>query len=101
MVGMFFFPRSPRWLASKGRWDEALLTLANLHGGGNQSDPKVLAEFEEIKEALRFEEEQAVTSFRALTAKSIFKRVILGISIQGTSTTPNLSTTTYRIKTIN
>ena len=21
--GMFFFPRSPRWLASKDRWDEA------------------------------------------------------------------------------
>jgi hypothetical protein len=22
-VGLFFFPRSPRWLASKDRWDEA------------------------------------------------------------------------------
>ncbi|KAM7202692.1 hypothetical protein V8F33_002618 [Rhypophila sp. PSN 637] len=23
LVGLFFFPYSPRWLASKDRWDEA------------------------------------------------------------------------------
>ncbi|KAK9428181.1 hypothetical protein V1505DRAFT_417036 [Lipomyces doorenjongii] len=29
-VGLFWFPRSPRWLASKDRWDEALRVLAFL-----------------------------------------------------------------------
>ncbi|KAF2745079.1 high affinity glucose transporter [Sporormia fimetaria CBS 119925] len=81
-VGMFFFPRSPRWLASKNRWEEALQTLAHLHGGGDTTNPKVLAEYHEIEEALRFEREQAATSFKALTQPRIFKRVILGMSIQ-------------------
>ncbi|KAF2280027.1 high affinity glucose transporter [Westerdykella ornata] len=80
--GMFFFPRSPRWLASKGRWEEALRTLANLHGRGDTTNATVLAEYHEIEEALRFEREQAVTSYKALTQPRIFKRVILGMSIQ-------------------
>ncbi|KAF2673372.1 high affinity glucose transporter [Microthyrium microscopicum] len=81
-LGLFMFPRSPRWLASKDRWDEALVVLANLHAGGNTNDPKVLAEYEEIKEALRFEREQAISSFRQLAQPRIFKRLVLGMSIQ-------------------
>jgi hypothetical protein len=81
-VGMFFFPRSPRWLASKDRWEEAIQVLAHLHGGGDVNHPKVLAEYQEIEEALRFEREQAVKSFAALVKPRIFKRVILGMSIQ-------------------
>ena len=81
-VGLFFFPRSPRWLASKDRWEEALQVLANLHGGGDMNHPKVLAEYKEIEEALRFEREEAETSFAALVKPRIIKRVILGMSIQ-------------------
>ena len=32
LAGLFFFPYSPRWLASQDRWEEALQVLANLHG---------------------------------------------------------------------
>lgn len=78
-LGMFFFPRSPRWLASKDRWDEALLVLGHLHGGGNMNHPTVLAEYKEIEDALRFEREEAETSFAALVKPRIFKRVILGM----------------------
>ncbi|KAF2828550.1 general substrate transporter [Ophiobolus disseminans] len=81
-IGLFFFPRSPRWLASKDRWEEALSVLANLHGGGDLNHPKVLAEYKEIEDALRFEREQAETSFGALLKPRIVKRVILGMSIQ-------------------
>ncbi|KAF2500236.1 MFS sugar transporter-like protein [Lophium mytilinum] len=81
-VGMFFLPRSPRWLASKDRWEEAIQVLAHLHGGGDVNNPKVLAEYHEIEEALRFEREEAVSSYRALVAPRMFKRVILGMSIQ-------------------
>ncbi|KAF2655897.1 high affinity glucose transporter [Lophiostoma macrostomum CBS 122681] len=82
LVGMFFFPRSPRWLASKDRWEEAIQVLARLHGRGDVNHPKVLAEYHEIEEALRFEREQAATSYKALTEPRILKRVILGMSIQ-------------------
>jgi len=81
-IGFFFFPRSPRWLASKDRWEEALQVLANLHGAGNVNHPKVLAEYKEIEEALAFEREIAETSFAALVKPRIVKRVILGMSIQ-------------------
>ncbi|KAI0399145.1 general substrate transporter [Xylaria palmicola] len=81
-AGLFFFPYSPRWLASKDRRDEAIGVLALLHGDGNVNHPKVLAEYNEIEEALRFEREEAISSFKALVQPRIFKRVILGMSIQ-------------------
>lgn len=81
-VGLFFFPYSPRWLASKDRWDEALVVLADVHGGGNVNDPKVLAEYREIENAIRFEREEAISSFAELTKPRTVKRVILGMSVQ-------------------
>lgn len=82
LVGLFFFPYSPRWLASKDRWEEALQVLASLHGNGDVNHPKVLATYQEIEEALRFEREQAVSSFKALVEPRMLKRVALGMSIQ-------------------
>jgi hypothetical protein len=81
-VGLFFFPRSPRWLAPQDRWEETLQVLANLHGGGNINDAKVLAEYSEIEEALRFEREQQISSYKLLTAPKMAKRVFLGMSVQ-------------------
>ncbi|KAF9891860.1 hypothetical protein FE257_003345 [Aspergillus nanangensis] len=80
--GMFFFPKSPRWLASKDRWDEAMTVLANLHGGGDPNHPKVLAQYREIEEALALEREQASTSYQELMKPRILKRVALGMSLQ-------------------
>ncbi|KAI0533716.1 general substrate transporter [Xylaria digitata] len=80
--GLFFFPYSPRWLASKDRWGEAIRVLAALHGAGDVHHPKVLAEYKEIEEALRFEREEASSSFKALTRPRILRRVVLGMSIQ-------------------
>ena len=48
-----FLPRSPRWLAKKDRWDEALEVLAALHAKGNKLDPKVVAEVQEIRERVQ------------------------------------------------
>ncbi|KAF2398451.1 high affinity glucose transporter [Trichodelitschia bisporula] len=80
--GMFFLPKSPRWLAGKDRWEEALRVLANLHGKGDVNNPKVLAEYKEIQDAINFERTQAASSFKALTEPRILKRVLLGMSIQ-------------------
>ncbi|KAL2015958.1 hypothetical protein VTK56DRAFT_4493 [Thermocarpiscus australiensis] len=82
LVGLFFFPYSPRWLASKDRWEEALQVLARLHGNGDVNHPKVLAQYREIEEALQLEREQATSSFKELVAPRMLKRVVLGMSIQ-------------------
>lgn len=80
--GMYYLPRSPRWLASKDRWEEAIQVMAALHGGGDVNNPKVLAEYQEIEEALRFEREEAISSYKQLTEPRMLKRVLLGMSIQ-------------------
>jgi hypothetical protein len=60
----------------------SIQVLAHLHGGGDVNDPKVLAEYQEIEEAIRFEREEAVSSYKALVEPRMLKRVILGMSIQ-------------------
>ncbi|KAF7540799.1 hypothetical protein G7Z17_g12101 [Cylindrodendrum hubeiense] len=81
-VGLFFFPYSPRWLASQDRWEESLQVLAKLHGKGDINHPKVLAQYREIEDALRFDREEAVSSITALIEPRMLKRVVLGMSIQ-------------------
>ena len=60
----------------------SIQVLADLHAGGDIEHPKVLAEYQEIEEALRFEREEAKSSFRALIDKKMRGRVLLGMSIQ-------------------
>ncbi|KAK9310959.1 hypothetical protein V1524DRAFT_443951 [Lipomyces starkeyi] len=48
-TSLFWFPRSPRWLASKDRWEEVLRLLAFLRTPKcDINDPLVLAEYKEI-----------------------------------------------------
>jgi hypothetical protein len=60
----------------------SLNVLANLHGNGDTNHPKVLAEFKEIQDQINFEKTNVVTSYKALTEPRMFKRVILGMSVQ-------------------
>ncbi|MCJ1473771.1 MFS sugar transporter [Lambiella insularis] len=81
-AGMFFFPKSPRWLASQDRWEESIEVLAALHGGGDMNHPKVLAQYQEIEEALTGERVEGKPDWTVLTEPRMFRRIVLGMSIQ-------------------
>ena len=53
LIATRFMPRSPRWLASKDRWEEATEVLARMHARGDQMSPLVIAEIQEIKEKIQ------------------------------------------------
>lgn len=81
-LGMMIFPESPRWLIDHGREPEALEILADLHGGGDQNAELVQLEYEEIKQQVYFEKTEGAKSFADLLKPGIFRRVVLGTSLQ-------------------
>lgn len=80
-TGLYFVPRSPRWLASKDRWEEALKVLADLHGNGDPSHPIVQAEYTEIKEAMEIDAAMGKVSWKELVDPKSFQRISSGIFI--------------------
>ncbi|KAF8328993.1 general substrate transporter [Amanita rubescens] len=81
-LGMTLFPESPRWLFDKGREDEALQVLADLHGGGDESNALVQLEYAEIKQQVEFERKEGAKSYFDLFKPGNPRRVFLGCSLQ-------------------
>jgi hypothetical protein len=52
---ILFAPESPRWLVAKGRDADAIRTLGYYHADGNEQDPLVQFEYDEIKAAIEFD----------------------------------------------
>lgn len=76
-------PESPRFLAMKGRNEEALLVLARLHAHGDVNDPFVVAEHQEIVQGIEIERRETADAFvQLVTQKSNLRRLMLGIALQ-------------------
>jgi len=71
LVLLFFVPKSPRWLMTKGKEEEALNILTRIHG-----EEKANKEIVEIRSSIQSE--------NAKTKVSIYAKPLLGIVIIGT-----------------
>lgn len=81
-IGMWFFPFSPRWLADKGRMDEARQVLADIHGNGDVNHPRVQLEIQEIEAVIKFDREIASHRYADLLKPEYSYRAFLGICLQ-------------------
>ncbi|KAF2225833.1 putative MFS glucose transporter [Elsinoe ampelina] len=82
LIGMFILPESPRWLASKDRWEECESVLALTHGMGDKNSPFVRREFEDIREWVRLEKEAASVSYLELFKPRMINRTHIGLFTQ-------------------
>ncbi|TIA18069.1 putative MFS glucose transporter [Aureobasidium pullulans] len=80
--GMMILPESPRWLASKDRWEETRAVLALTHGHGDPDSPFVVREFDEIREWIRIESEAKNASYLELIRPRMLNRTIIGVFMQ-------------------
>ncbi|KAK9243105.1 general substrate transporter [Lipomyces tetrasporus] len=82
-IVLFWLPRSPRWLASRYHWDEALEVLAFLRTANRDiNNPLVLAEYKEIEGQIYAERESNSNSYRKLVGKRDGKRLMISMVIQ-------------------
>jgi MFS family permease len=75
-IFLFFVPRSPRWLMTKGKDDEAMKVLVKVNG-------KDLAEteFKEIRESLNRDVNSEKSSFKEVFSKRMKTVLIIGLGI--------------------
>ena len=64
VIAIQFTPETPRFLMANGREEEARDFLVKYHGNGDENDPLVNFEFEEMKETLASEQEAMRTPWK-------------------------------------
>lgn len=82
LVGIFFIPESPRWLAKHGYWDDAEDVVARIQAKGNRDDPDVQIEMSEIKEQILLDEHAKEFTYKDLFSKKYRKRTITAVFAQ-------------------
>jgi hypothetical protein len=85
-----------RWLIDHGKSDEGLKTLAKLHAHGNEDDAWVRAEYDQIRDSIEHEHENAAKSYMELFKnKSSFRRLVLVCAIQASVQMTGVSAIQY------
>nr|SIP56004.1 putative Sugar Porter [Yarrowia alimentaria] len=80
-IGMMFLEESPRWLASKDRWEEAIQIIRQINGNhGNEED--ILQEIEDLREVVRVDHESKTVMLWDLFRKDSINRTMVGIWAQ-------------------
>ncbi|KAK9380953.1 general substrate transporter [Kockiozyma suomiensis] len=82
LCALFFFPESPRWLATRDRWEEATNVIAHIQGGGDVEHPDVLLEMQEIREVVRINRMSEDVTVMDLFARGSRLRTFVGCSCQ-------------------
>lgn len=80
--GMIVLPESPRWLASKDRWEECEQVLILTHGKGDAHSPWVAREFQEIREWIDIERASAQVRYIDLFSAKYINRTHIGLFTQ-------------------
>jgi len=80
--GMMILPESPRWLASKDRWEECEQVLILTQGHGDPNSPWVAREFQEIKDWLEIERQSKNVSVMELFKPRYINRTHIGLFTQ-------------------
>ncbi|KAJ3098677.1 hypothetical protein HDU97_003794 [Phlyctochytrium planicorne] len=78
LVIMLRMPRSPRWLAEKGRHDEGLFTVARLRGM-DITTRAVEVEYGAIRAGVEFERQIGTASWGELLKSGVRRRLIIGV----------------------
>jgi hypothetical protein len=81
-AAMLFLPESPRWLAKKDRWEDAVGVLALVHGKGDVNSPFVAKEMAEIREVVEFERANADVTYMELFKPKMINRTHIGVFTQ-------------------
>ncbi|KAJ6573225.1 general substrate transporter [Mycena sp. CBHHK59/15] len=98
---ILLLPESPRWLAEKGRMDEAQATLARLHANGNKEDPFVISQVKDIQADIYKAQDIGESSWSELfRVPSNFRRLSLGYILQFSVQMTGVSAIQYYSTTI-
>lgn len=74
LIGSFWMPFSPRWLALKGRYDECREVLKKMHGSV-QDDEFYLQEYHQIRAQIELEKEERL-GLKAIIRRPSYRRRI-------------------------
>ncbi|XP_038715689.1 sugar transporter ESL1-like isoform X2 [Tripterygium wilfordii] len=96
LVGLFFIPESPRWLAKLGREKEFQAALQSLRGG----NVDVSEEAADIRDMINIFEEQSEASFIDLFQKRYAYSIIVGVGLMLLQQFGGASAFAYYIDTI-
>ncbi|OAL30108.1 hypothetical protein AYO20_08911 [Fonsecaea nubica] len=93
---IFLFPESPRWLMDHDRPDQALKVLAQLHSHGDERDPWVIAEYEQVQTSIAHEHQYEAKSYLELfRSRSAFRRLFLCCALQASIQMTGVSAIQY------